>query len=201
MMAASGGGGGDGDGHHHRRYLFEPRRTPADGDGISSEFTLQASLDGLLVMKQWRSGAPTISDQFTFVVCNPITRQWANLPSPVPRCRGACDFRAAVACGFYLHASSGEYRLLLHCVVRDWRLPLPRRQERDDWESRYYCVLSVGSAALPRRLPHAPPTMSVPYYDDPVSYRGTLHWLSGHPEGRSTGKMLAFDTDSEECSG
>lgn len=30
-----------------------------------------------------------------------------------------------------------------------------------------------------------------------MSYRGTLHWLSGHPEGSSTGKMLVFDMASE----
>jgi len=174
---------GDDDGHH--RYLFEPRPLAADGNGMSADFELYASLDGLLVLKQWRYDPPNISSPFTYVICNPVRRQWANLPVPVPR-RGATE---VVACGFYFHASSGEYRLLLHCVIR-------ARRGHWDWE-HYCCVVSVGSA-LPRRLPHAPPLEKlIPYYENPVSYRGTLHWFSGHPQGSSTGKMLAFDTASE----
>ncbi|CAD6343335.1 unnamed protein product [Miscanthus lutarioriparius] len=173
---------GDDDGHH--RYLFEPRPLAADGNGKSADFELYASLDGLLVLKQWRYDPQNLST-FTYVICNPVRRQWANLPVPVPR-RGATD---VVTCGFYFHASSGEYRLLLHCVVL---------RDRRGHGERYCCVVSVGRA-LPRRLPHAPPSddKRIPYYENPVSYRGTLHWLSGHPQGSSTGKMLAFDTASE----
>lgn len=77
----------------------------------------------------------------------------------------------------------------VHCVVKDWPT------DRYDRE-RYCCILSVGSA-LPRRLPQSPTDERLLlYYNDPVSYRETLHWLPGHSEG-TTGKMLAFDTVSE----
>jgi hypothetical protein len=143
---------GDHDDHgHHHSYLFDQRPPLADGEGMSSELLLYASLDGLLVLQHWRRSG---SGPFTYVICNPVTRQWASLPSPftvvpVPRRRGALDcFRTNVACGFYFHASSGEYRLLLHCV----RGPSCRDLER------YCCVVSIGSAHMPRRLAHAPPS-------------------------------------------
>ncbi|KAI4992503.1 hypothetical protein ZWY2020_051920 [Hordeum vulgare] len=49
------------------------------------------SLDGLLVLRQWRHEL--------LVVCNPATRQWTNLPEMGSYC-------AVFECGFYLHASN-----------------------------------------------------------------------------------------------
>jgi len=125
------------------------------------------SLDGLLVL----SARPGL-----FVVCNPTTRQWTDLPALRPEPRGFTAF----ACGFYLHGGSGEYRLLCHIAYR---------------RKRYYYVLSAGGAQA-RRLGRAPPPPASQMYDAPVARRGTLHWLASHSEDR-TGKMLAFDTASE----
>ncbi|KAF8704949.1 hypothetical protein HU200_031194 [Digitaria exilis] len=132
------------------------------------------SLDGLLVVSQ----LPGL-----FAICNPSTRQWATLPALAPEPRPF----DVVTCGFYSpHASSGEYRLL--CQVR-------HKYER------YYCILSTAGDALPRRChgrrrpPRLTTSASLPY-SVPVSRRGVLHWLA-HPEAAFTGRMLAFDTDSE----
>jgi F-box interacting protein len=155
-----------------RRFLC--RYAPGKGDW---HLVLQ-SLDGLLVLKQQRWGH--------FVICNPTTRQWINLPELVHQ-----SYVAISVCGFYSHASSGEYRLLCHAI------------DRHDLESpgaklpRYYHVLSTG-AILPRRLGQAPFISRCGHEDheDPVAHRGVLHWIV-HPQADLTGKMLAFDTASE----
>ncbi|CAL4909602.1 unnamed protein product [Urochloa decumbens] len=160
-------------------YLYDPCPRAEDGTTRTGAFDLRASLDGLLVLEELLRG------RGTFIVCNPITRQWTNLPALAHQCS------AAYACGFYFHASSGEYRLLCHGV-----------EGADGNSSHYYYILSAGSAR-PRRLACAPSCQPKPsnsnevLYDIPVSYRGNLHWFSEHPLGGQTGKMLAFDTASE----
>ncbi|CAL5096302.1 unnamed protein product [Urochloa decumbens] len=160
-------------------YLYDPCPRAEDGTTKTGAFDLRASLDGLLVLEELLRG------RGTFIVCKPITRQWTSLPALTHQCS------AAYACGFYFHASSGEYRLLCHGV-----------EGADGNYSHYYYILSAGSAR-PRRLARAPSCQPKPsnsnevLYDIPVSYRGNLHWFSEHPLGGQTGKMLAFDTASE----
>ncbi|CAL4909778.1 unnamed protein product [Urochloa decumbens] len=157
-----------------RSRLLYRKQMDRDGAPTADLFNLLCSLDGLLLLQQ-RAGL--------FVICNPITRQWTNLP----------PCRHAFACGFYLHGSSGEYRLLCHGI---------EEEEGSIFDSdRHHYVLSVGGA-LPRRrrLGRAPLSTfecRVTDYEVPVAHRGTLHWLVVHPEAARTGKMLAFDTDSE----
>ncbi|XP_073363619.1 F-box protein At5g49610-like [Aegilops tauschii subsp. strangulata] len=131
------------------------------------------SLDGLLVLQPQPS---------RYIICNPMTRQSASLPPLAPQpCFTAC------ACGFYLHGSSNEYRLLCHCLQGEAR------------EHSYY-ILSTAST-LPRRLGRAPTPADLPTswvrYEVPVAHCGILHWFSLHPEATRTGKMLVFHTVSE----
>ncbi|XP_004963550.1 F-box protein At3g07870 [Setaria italica] len=158
-----------------RRYLCDLSRYHGDGKWAGWS-TLVASLDGLLVLQQ-RPGL--------YVVCNPTTRQWTNLPVLAPQ-----PCAAAFQCGFYHHRPSGEYRLLCHAEEH-------REPGSSDWKDYYY-TLSAGST-LPRRLARAPADRpyKTDFYELPVAHRGTLYWLCLHPERRRTGKMLAFHTDSE----
>nr|XP_034605914.1 F-box protein At5g49610-like isoform X1 [Setaria viridis] len=155
-----------------RSHLFDRRQLYEDGRTRRNNrcFDVVCSLDGLLVLSQ-RPGL--------FVVCNPATRQWTNLPALRQEPRRL----HAIACGFYSHGSSGEYRLLCHVEYR---------------RKRYYYILAAGGA-LPRRLGRAPRPPSWEY-DAPVARRGILHWLASHPEAATAAgknKMLAFDTASE----
>ncbi|RLN29706.1 F-box protein [Panicum miliaceum] len=154
--AASGGVG------RRRFYLSDPR-----------PLVEEPVFDGLLVLQESRRGL--------YIICNPITEQWTNLPV-LARCS------TAYACGFYFHTLSGEYRLLCHGVEEE------EEEERGDTarsKSNYYYVLSAGST-LPRRLTRAPSEApgTETEYGIPVSYRGSC-------TGTATGKMLAFDTVSE----
>ncbi|RLN35641.1 F-box protein [Panicum miliaceum] len=78
-----------------RRFLCDP--TERNKNGIATWSKLRSSLHGLLVFEQ-RPGL--------YAVCNPVTRQWTNLPVLAP---DPCF--TAFTCGFYFH---GEYRLLCH---------------------------------------------------------------------------------------
>ncbi|CAL4895119.1 unnamed protein product [Urochloa decumbens] len=159
-----------------RRYLCDPSQYDANGDWVDCSRVL-ASLDGLLVLQQ-RPGL--------YVVCNPTTRQWTNLPVLAPR-----PCAAASPCGFYRHGPSGEYRLLCHAEEH-------REPGSSEWKDYYY-TLSAG-AALPRRLAPAPaghPGRRQIGYETPVAHRGTLYWLGTHPVATRTGMMLSFRTDSE----
>lgn len=137
-------------------------------------FDVLYSLDGLLVLNQRRG---------LFIVCNPIIRQWTNLPALASE---PCF--TAIACGFYLHiyGSSGEYRLLCHGLGLEESKGTGSIRNGN---SHYY-VLSAGGT-LPRRLGRAPlPTHAsgASKYDDvPVAHRGILHWLALHPESAGTG--------------
>ncbi|KAL5198001.1 hypothetical protein ABZP36_001513 [Zizania latifolia] len=136
-----------------------------------------------------------------YVVCNPTTRRWADLP----RLPGGSlyviehDHREA---GFYFHPPSGEYRLLCHCNPRS-TMAVPA----------HYAVLSVG-AVEPRRLEDVQatpiPNPAIPQghpnyktkYDNliaPAALHGRLHWLE-HPEAGLTDQMVVFDTVAETFS-
>lgn len=132
---------------------------------------LLASCDGLLLLRQ---------DPGLYLVCNPATRRWTDLPRLTP---SPCSW--AVASGFYFHRPSGEYRLMCHGRTPDG--------------SAYY-VLSAGGAE-PHRLgvPAAPvPEGSGAFsYSTPVVHQGSLHWLQ-HPEAMGTGSVVVFDTVAEE---
>ncbi|CAN6336661.1 unnamed protein product [Urochloa humidicola] len=156
------------DGARHR-YLCGTSLYDAGGNWMDCLRVL-GSLDGLLVLQQ-REGL--------YVVCNPTTRQWTNLPVLAPRpSRG----------GFYRHGPSGEYRLLCHA----------EEHGSSEWKDYYY-TLSAG-AALPRRLAPAPADRDGRWrigYETPVAHRGILYWLGLHPVAARTGMILAFRTDSE----
>ncbi|OEL28937.1 hypothetical protein BAE44_0010043 [Dichanthelium oligosanthes] len=82
---------------------------------------LLASCDGVLLFKK---------DRGLYLLCNPITRQWAELPRlPVEYCKDSDP-----EYGFYFHPPSGEFRLLC-CSLR----------------LRVWYILSTG-AAEPRHL-------------------------------------------------
>ncbi|RLN35773.1 F-box protein [Panicum miliaceum] len=140
-----------------RRFLCDPTWSK-----------LRSSLHGLLVFEQ-RPGL--------YAVCNPVTRQWTNLPVLAP---DPCFI--AFTCGFYFH---GEYRLLCHGK---------EASPSSGWKDYYY-VLAAG-ATRPRRLSRAPADR--PWgYQQPVAHGEILYWSSKHPQVGRTGKMLAFDTASE----
>ncbi|RLN28608.1 F-box protein [Panicum miliaceum] len=160
-----------------RRYLCDPSLYGSDG-AWTDWCRLLASLDGLLVLRQ-RAGL--------YIVCNPTTRQWTNLPVLARR---PCS--AAFPCGFYYHSPSGEYRLLCHAEEEEYTAAGCSSSRKD-----YYYTLSAGST-LPRRLARAPADRPIQMgYESPVAHRGILYWFCLHPEATRTGKMLAFGTDSE----
>ena len=64
--AASVGGG------RRRFYLYAVRRLAEDGAPTVC-FRLRATLDGLVVLQESRRGL--------YIICNPITEQWTNLPA------------------------------------------------------------------------------------------------------------------------
>jgi hypothetical protein len=146
--------GGDGPPQSHLLYRQQLAR---DGTPMGDLFNVLYSLDGLLVLCQCRG---------LFIVCNPTTRQWTNLPAIAPE---PCF--TAIACGFYLHGSSGEYRLLCHGMGKE--------ESRGTGSIRngnsHYYVLNAGGT-LPRRLGRAPqPTHSsgaAKYADVPVARQG-----------------------------
>ncbi|KAL6610691.1 hypothetical protein ACP70R_040660 [Stipagrostis hirtigluma subsp. patula] len=162
-----------------RRFLCDARQLAGDGTWTGRRGHVVSSLDGLLLL--WQPDA-------LYTVCNPATRQWTNLPELTPDL--CCS---AVHCGFYFHSSSGEYRLLCEGTPRE---ELEAGTSFSD-TNRYYYVLSAGGTQ-PRRLGRTPwGSDSISLYEHPVAHRGSLHWLSWHPEGTRTGKMLAFHTVSE----
>ena len=140
------------------------------------------SLHGLLLLRQSCD---------LFVVCNPVTRQWTNLPE-----LGRQSYCSVFECGFYFHTSSGEYRLLCNTIEKE-KEEFTNSNFKPETRRRYY-VLSAG-AILPHQLGPAPsdPSGRLPKYEGPVAHRGHLHWLAKHPQANRTGKMLAFDTTFE----
>ncbi|XP_062179523.1 F-box protein At5g49610-like [Phragmites australis] len=164
-----------------RRFLCDP--TKRANDGSATWCSLLYSLDGLLVLRQ-RPGL--------YIICNPITRQWTNLPVLTPE---PCF--TAFPCGFYFHSSSGEYRLLCHGVAKDEDEAMGTVYI---WYMKHdYYILSAGGT-LPRLLGRASFPAVLPTimgYERPTSHGGILHWFCSHPQATSTGKILAFHTVSE----
>ncbi|KQK14757.2 hypothetical protein BRADI_1g18424v3 [Brachypodium distachyon] len=142
-----------------------------------------ASCDGLLLVGQG-SGY----QMQPYLVCNPATRQWTELPRIAARAAGRLKVRES---GFYRHAPSGEYRLLCHVMPSD---------EVAAQTPPYYCVLSAG-ADEPRRLAAAARATWRFFADlmTPAALGGRLHWLR-HMEAGNTGSMVAFDTAAETFS-
>ncbi|KAG2636954.1 F-box protein At5g49610-like [Panicum virgatum] len=156
-----------------RRFLCDPTERNQNGTATWSTTRLLFSLHGLLVFEQ----RPDL-----YVVCNPVTRQWTNLPVLAP---DPCF--TTFPCGFYFHGLSGEYRLLCHGFYF-------HGLSESEWKDYYY-VLAAG-ATRPRRLSRAPADRPVGY-QQPVAHGEILYWSYTHPQAGRTGKMLAFDTASE----
>ncbi|KAM3253626.1 hypothetical protein ACQJBY_047613 [Aegilops geniculata] len=160
----------------------QPYRFLCDYDLSGDYENVIYSLHGLLVLRQSCD---------LFVICNPATRQWTNLPELCPQ-----SYCLVFECGFYFHTSSGEYRLLCHAIEKEEE-EFTNSNFKPETRGCYY-ILSAG-AILPRRLGSAPsdPSGRLPRYEVPVAHRGNLYWLSKHPQANHTRKMLAFDMASE----
>lgn len=149
---------------------------------------LADSRDGLLLL--------AASDNGTFLICNPATRQSTVLPSLTP---DPCA--SAVPSGLYFHEPSGEHRLL--CIGR-----LQLKHDNHPPSSSdaaaaatvsvtgpfHYYILSTGSAAV-RRLGPARGLGVAP--SACVALAGVLYW-SHHPESGTSVDLVAFDTVSEK---
>ncbi|KAF8679389.1 hypothetical protein HU200_045732 [Digitaria exilis] len=93
-------------------------------------FLLVASSNGVLLFRK---------EEGLYLLCNPVTRQWAELPRLPPRPPHLKHNKAMVdsECAFYFHSNSGEYRLLC-------------RRNSSIKETTWW-ILAAG-AAEPRRL-------------------------------------------------
>ena len=148
--------------------------------------SLEASCDGLLLLLN--GGLADGGEQY--LVCNPVTRQWTDLPRlRLSRYVLAVGFQQRGS-GFYFHEPSGEYRLLCHLTFTVWRL------------ATYYCIMSTG-ADEPRRLSvqatpidNNAPDLLFNNLMTPAVLHGHLHWLK-HMEGGIADEMVAFDTVAE----
>ncbi|CAL5031392.1 unnamed protein product [Urochloa decumbens] len=131
----------------------------------------------------------------SYLLCNPITRQWAALPKITDAAAGAAGGVRVSEYAFYFHEPSGEHRLL--CGRRE---PAGADDAPTAW-----CILSTG-AALPRRVDtctQAADDLRVPpglRHTDatPVPLHGHLHWPPHRDAlNRETLEMVAFDTAAE----
>lgn len=167
-----------------RRLVRFPKNKARDVDspGYFGEqyCTLKASCNGLLLFRR---------DVGEYLVCNPATRQWTDLPRLNKD--GVHGFVHRES-GFYFHQPSGEYRLMCYCSIMNGAV---------------YYVLTAG-ADEPRRLNVQGSRMhntiaALPGHSSfhfanltPAALDGQLHWLR-HPEAGRTDKMVAFDTVAE----
>jgi F-box interacting protein len=131
------------------------------------------SCDGLLVM------SIDEYDRTHFFVCNPVTRQWGDLPI----------LRGFHFSGIYPHHPTGQYRLLLYrsqiCkVTYEGKVP----GDKDSWY-----VLTLGCDEVPRCIGW--PEVEA-QHGTPVLVRASLHWYPAKHQTRSK-MILAFDTTSE----
>ncbi|CAL4909618.1 unnamed protein product [Urochloa decumbens] len=166
-----------------RLHVQHPEHaTPPKPATSGYDLALVASCDGLLLFEKGPSGRP----DYSVSVCNPVTRQWAEVPRP--------PGTWVLSCGFYAHKPSGEHRIL-------W---LSNAQQGSHY------VSSLEAAGGARRLGPAP--TYVPLCVEPplhhVTLHGVLHWLcypgvllpmddGPCPEPKERGKIVAFDTLSE----
>ncbi|KAK3154173.1 hypothetical protein QOZ80_2BG0187190 [Eleusine coracana subsp. coracana] len=175
-------GGGD-------RFLCDRRVLRSTDGSLVDWYDVTYSLDGLLVLRQSRSAR--------YVIANPTTRQWTELPVLTP---DPCF--QVVPCGFFFHAPRNEYRLLCHGLDKEQRRPNATAAYAIWDRDRHFYILSAAGSGRSRRLVDcvAPaPTRDPPRteYEVPVAHRRCLHWFSVHPEATATAKMLAFDTVAE----
>ncbi|WVZ60881.1 hypothetical protein U9M48_010842 [Paspalum notatum var. saurae] len=135
-----------------RRRLIRYPKTPLNK---RAHCRLLASCDGVLLFK--------MDDEWLYLLCNPITRQWAELPRLPAEYRRDRDPEYA----FYFHQPSGEFRLLCCSLMR-----------------RGWYILSTGAAG-PRHVK----ANGVPVYlttrftpslfsttTTPVALHGNVHW-------------------------
>uniref|UniRef100_A0A0E0I5E2 F-box domain-containing protein n=1 Tax=Oryza nivara TaxID=4536 RepID=A0A0E0I5E2_ORYNI len=132
-----------------------------------------ASCDGLLLLRK---------NAGDYVVCNPATRRWAQLPPPT---RGAAR---DVWC-------TRESGLLCHCTGT--------RRSYPNTTASYYVLAAgdlrrrrLGVQATPINSPAVPRDMSCTKLMAPAALHGRLHWLL-HPESGLAGHVVAFDTVTE----
>ncbi|KAK3130862.1 hypothetical protein QOZ80_6BG0498920 [Eleusine coracana subsp. coracana] len=130
-------------------------------------FRVLGSCDGLLIL--------TFEDRV--YVCNPATRQWTRLPTPLP---------SSTLAGFYRHEPTGEYRALFY---------------RGNWPpyQDYYILVADSRKGKGFGLPSE---QDVPYKfkespgGPPVLFRGSLHWQP-KKEGTHGYLILVFNTVTE----
>ncbi|CAO1942339.1 unnamed protein product [Urochloa humidicola] len=143
---------------------------------------LLASSDGVLLFKK---------DTGFYLLFNPVTRQWAQLPRlPTEYCRERDPEYA-----FYFHQPSGEFRLLCCSLTR----------------SIWY-IVSTGAAEPRRTNAKQDPELITRFVNPllttvtmPVALHGNLHWPPLWRFAAALGvattadtKMMAFDTVSEQ---
>ncbi|XBJ13606.1 hypothetical protein VPH35_005755 [Triticum aestivum] len=137
-----------------------------------------------------------------FFACNPATRQGTWLDLMPLACRG----NLLALCGFYRHGLSGEHRFLVLANERQSpEIPMNNMDFITGSAAHYVFNFSAAtvSSVAPRRLGPVPGNVVVkPYYSQNqpprhLYHRGKLHWTT-HPQVTTTGKILAFDTLSEE---
>ncbi|CAN6200187.1 unnamed protein product [Urochloa humidicola] len=164
----------------HRRHLLRYPKT--------QDWLLLASADGALLFKK---------NEWVYVICNPVTRQWAQLPRlPPPQEQHDRRARTDREFAFYLDISSGEYRLLCR---------------RSLTTTGTWCILSTGGGARakPRRVDMSAAeaagiTDLVPCLRTTkaplVALHGRLHWPPQHTAAVADGQaqMVVFDMSSEK---
>uniref|UniRef100_A0ACD5YBG5 Uncharacterized protein n=1 Tax=Avena sativa TaxID=4498 RepID=A0ACD5YBG5_AVESA len=165
---------------HLARYPAKAELPPRYGP--RQYCSLLASCDGLLLLRNGNLADGDAREQY--LVCNPVTRQWTDLPRL--RLSRNVEVRQRGS-GFYFHEPSGEYRLLCHITFTvGQRAPC-------------YCILSTGADG-PRRL-----SVQATPIDNRIASNllfgnlmspAVLHWLK-HMEGGAADQMVAFDTVAE----
>jgi hypothetical protein len=181
----------DSDRPARRRHLA---RYPANAELLPRHYeerqycSLLASCDGLLLLLNGGFADRGVGEHY--LLCNPVTRQWSDLPRLRLRRDVEVEFKQRTS-GFYFHEPSGEYRLLCHITVRRHARPC-------------YCILSTG-ADKPRRLSVQATRIDKSMASSDLLFRnlmtpavlhGHLHWLK-HMEGGVADQMVAFDTVAE----
>ncbi|KAI5008728.1 hypothetical protein ZWY2020_009776 [Hordeum vulgare] len=172
--------------------------------GRNQYCSLLASCDGLLLL---RNNSSWQKNRQRYLICNPATRRWSDLPPAQPGRRSGTAVRRRRAVGLRL----------LPRALRRVPAPVPHRA-RVYRPGAILCVFSAG-ADEPRRLSVQATYIAeqpVIAFDQagldlagnrcflhlmtPAVLHGHLHWLE-HMEARLTDQMVAFDTVSRRSAG
>ncbi|TVU32622.1 hypothetical protein EJB05_24360, partial [Eragrostis curvula] len=157
---------------------FDLRKSPAEHRPVlrfndyyrGGNFEVCTSCDGLLLL---------YLSNGRFSICNPITRQWTELPT---------SLTCVKVVGMYMHSSSGEYRVLY------WKGMDGRPYQGG---SVVYYVLTIGSSAEAMCIERFN-MVGLTYMGNrpSVLLRSCLHW------GRWTveNQLIVFDTVAESFS-